>query len=286
MADRARSGTGAWSQRLGAARTIAVRQRDALVSGIGIYLTMAAALFAASVTLHNAVRFVERNAVLSARQPLLLPVTLIVILFSFVLGSGAALAVARERDRGTYRVLMFGPADEASFVLGHFAAQVTAYALMALFGVVWANLATFALNLDFSPIVIAAFAVSVLSVSAVVALGLLLGAWGGKARSTVAYLVLITLALVGLQIGVDVLTGLSLAANPTQNDPIFVVRDALVGVNNVARWASPYAQLSEALDALATADAGRFVLHAGVTVAQTLAFLAAAIGTLRRKEAR
>ncbi len=285
MAEQERP-AGTWAQRWRAARVIGERQRSGLNSSIGIYVTMSLALAAASLTLHNTVQFVERNAVLSARQPLFLPVTLIVVAFSFILGIGAALSTARERDRGTLRVLLFGPADEVAFLFGHFQAHVATYAMMAAFGVVWANLVTYLLNLDFSWHVIAAFALSILTVAAVIAFGLLAGVWGGTTRSTLVYLILITVALIGLQIGVDVIPGLSREMSPTQNDPIFVVRDVLVALNAVAQWVSPYAQLSQALEAMLDGNAGRIALHIGVTITQTLIFFSAATLVLKRKEGR
>lgn len=286
VAERERPAARVWARRLQAARVIGERQQAGLVASIGIYVTMSLALAAASLTLHNTIRFVERNAVLSARQPLFLPVTLIVVAFSFILATGAALATARERDRGTLRVLLFAPVDEFAFLLGHFRAQVATYTLMAVFGLVWANLATYLLNLDFSWHVIAAFALSILTVAAVVAFGLLAGVWAGTTRTAIVYLTLITVALIGLQVGGDVISGLSREMSPTQNDPIFVVRDVLLALNAIAQWVSPYAQLSQALEALLDGNAGRVALHVGVTIVQIVAFFSAAVLALKRKEGR
>ena len=72
------------------------------------------ACLAASLVLQNTLGYVSRNAVLSTRQPLFLPIAFMVAVVSLYLGLSAALGVARERDRGTLSVLLFGPVDEPS----------------------------------------------------------------------------------------------------------------------------------------------------------------------------
>jgi hypothetical protein len=76
---------------------IGERQRSGLNSSIGIYVTMSLALAAASLTLHNTVQFVERNAVLSADNPCSYP-TLIVVAFVHS-GIGRAFDGTRTRSR-------------------------------------------------------------------------------------------------------------------------------------------------------------------------------------------
>jgi len=259
------------------------RNRTSQLASIGIYVIMSMSFIAASVALSNTVRFVERNAVLSSRQPLFLPISLIVVVFSFMLTLAAALTVARERDRGTFRVLMFAPVDEVAFVLGNFAAQIRTYVVMALFGLVWASLATYFLNLAFSTQVLLAFAASVPTVAAVVAFGLLIGIWGGKTRTAIAYLVLIALAFIGLQIGGDVVANTTFSQSPTQNDPIVVVRNVIIAANSAIQWVSPYAQMSQGLDAILDGNLGKLALHIAVTVAQSTVFLLAAVLVLKRK---
>jgi len=272
-----------WPERLRAASVIEGRNRTSQLASIGIYVIMSMSFIAASVALSNTVRFVERNAVLSSRQPLFLPISLIVVVFSFMLTLAAALTVARERDRGTFRVLMFAPVDEVAFVLGNFAAQIRTYVVMALFGLVWASLATYFLNLAFSTQVLLAFAASVPTVAAVVAFGLLIGIWGGKTRTAIAYLVLIALAFIGLQIGGDVVANTTFSQSPTQNDPIVVVRNVIIAANSAIQWVSPYAQMSQGLDAILDGNLGKLALHIAVTVAQSTVFLLAAVLVLKRK---
>jgi hypothetical protein len=275
-----------WGSRWQSIRAILERNRGAILYGWGIYITLAIAFAASAVVLHNTLRFVEQNAVLSTRQPLFLPIAFMVAVVSLYLGMSAALAVARERDRGTLQVLMFGPVDETGFLLGHFAAQLQIYAGIVLIAIVWVNLVTWLLNLAFSVPVLILLVSSIATVAAVIAFGLLVAVWGGRTRSALVYFILISLLFIGLQLGREIVNGLALTSSATQNDPIFLIRNALVLINLVTEWVSPYAQLSRIMDALLDSNVSKYLLHMGVTLVQMLAFLFASIAILRRKGPR
>ncbi len=275
-----------WGKRWHAVQAIQARSRSAIIYGLGIYITLAAAFAASAIVLHNSLRFVERNAVMTARQPLFLPIAFMVAVVSLYLGMSAALAVARERDRGTLQVLMFGPVDETGFLLGHFAAQLQVYVGVVLIAIVWVNLVTWILHLAFSiPVIILLFS-SIATVGAVVAFGLLVAVWGGRTRSALVYFILIALLFIGLQLGREVVNGMALTGSTTQNDPIFLIRNALVAITLVTEWVSPYAQLSRIMDALPDSNWGRYLLHMGVTLVQMLVFLGISVWILRRKGPR
>jgi ABC-type transport system involved in multi-copper enzyme maturation permease subunit len=275
-----------WGNRWHAARAIQARSRIAIVYGLGIYITLAIAFAAAAIVLHNSLRFVDRNAVMSTRQPLFLPIAFMVAIISLYLGMSAALAVARERDRGTLQVLLFGPVDETAFLLGHFIAQLLVYVGVVLIAIVWVNLVTWLLNLAFSIPVIILLVTSIATVAAVVAFGLLVAVWGGRTRSALVYFILISLLFIGLQLGREIVNTMALTSSATQNDPIFLIRSALVTINLVTEWVSPYAQLSRIMDDLLQGNLRGYLLHLGVTLLQTLVFLSASIWILQRKGPR
>jgi ABC-type transport system involved in multi-copper enzyme maturation permease subunit len=275
-----------WGKRWHAARAIQARNRFTIAYGLGIYITLSVAFAAAAIVLHNTLRFVESNAVLSTRQPLFLPIAFMVAVVSLYLGMTAALAVARERDRGTLQVLLFGPVDETAFLLGHFVAQLQAYGGVVLLAIVWVNLVTWLLHLAFSIPVIILLVTSVATVATVIAFGLLVAVWGGRTRSALVYFILVALLFIGLQLGREVVNGLALTSSSTQNDPIFLIRNALVAINLVTEWVSPYAQLSRLMDDLLNGNTRGYVLHLAVTLLQTFAFLSASVWILRRKGPR
>ncbi len=275
-----------WVPRWRAAQAIQARSSASAAYGLGIYLTMSIALTVAAITLQNTLRFVQSNAVLSTRQPLFLPMAFMVAIVSLYLGLSAALAVARERDRGTLQVLLFGPVDESSFLLGYFIALLKVYGGVVLIAIVWVNLVTWLLHLAFSVQVLILLVTSLATVAAVIAFGLLVAVWGGRTRAALVYFILVALLLIGLQLGREFVNGLVLTTSPTQNDPILLIRSALVTINLVVEWISPYSQLSRIMDDLLNENAAGYVLHLAVTLAQALALLTASILILKRKGAR
>jgi ABC-type transport system involved in multi-copper enzyme maturation permease subunit len=275
-----------WPERLNAAQAIRARSSTAIVYGLGIYITLALAFAVASLVLHNSIRFVERNAVLSTSQPLFLPIAFMVAVVSLYLGLSAALAVARERDRGTLQVLLFGPVDESAFLLGHFFAQLQVYLGVVLIAIVWVNLVVWILHLAFSIQVLILLSASIATMAAVIAFGLLVAVWGGRTRTALVYFILIALLFIGLQLGRELIDGFAVSSNASRNDPVFVLRNALVLINSVTQWISPYAQLSRMMDSLLTNNYAAFVVHLAVTLVQALVFLAASMLILQRKGAR
>jgi ABC-type transport system involved in multi-copper enzyme maturation permease subunit len=275
-----------WAPRWHAAQAIQARSSSSTVYGLGIYITLSMALAVAALIVHNTVRYVERNAVVSTRQPLFLPLALMVTVLSLYLALGAVVAVARERDRGTLQVLMFGPVDETSFVLGHFYAQLKVYFGLVLLTIVWLNVVSWLLHLAFSIEAILLLASSLTTAAAVVAFGLLIAVWGGRTRAALVYFILIVLLFIALQVGNDVASGIALSSNPSQNDPIFIVRNALVVITNVTQWFSPYSQFSQMMDDLLNRAVGSYLFHLGLTLAQGLVLLAVTVLILQRKGPR
>jgi ABC-type transport system involved in multi-copper enzyme maturation permease subunit len=276
-----------WNYRWHAAQSIQRRASQSSFYSLGIYVTMAVSLLISAVTLHNSLRFTEQNFVMLARQPLFLSIFVNTVLTSLFLAMRAALAAARERDQGTLEVLMYGPVDEAAFILGSFFAQLRVYLGVVVVAVVWSNLVTWLLNLQFSWEVTALLLTTVATAAAVIAFGLLLAAWGGRTRATLIYFILISLFVVGVQVADEVVRNLLVAdQRGGLNDPLLLLRNALAAINGVVQWVSPYAQLRAAMDALLDHDAGSYLFHLAVTLVQVVVLLGGSILVLRRRGAR
>ncbi len=275
-----------WAWRWHAILAMQARNTQSLVYSLGIYVSVALALAAGALMLHNTLRYVELNAVLSTRQPLFLPIAIMTGVVSIYLALVASLAAARERDRGTLEVLLYGPVDEASFILGHFIAPLQVYAGISLFGFVWANLVTWLLHLDFSLWTAVLLLTTITTVAAIIAFGLLVAVWGGRTRSALVYFILVVLLFASLQIADSVVSGMAISSNPTDNDPVLLLRNVLAFINNIIQWVSPFAQLTRMMDDLINGSLGSYLLHLCVTLVQTGVFLWASIWTLKRKGAK
>ncbi|MCC6904586.1 MAG: ABC transporter permease subunit [Anaerolineae bacterium] len=277
-----------WQHRWRAIRTIEKRNSQATFFSIGIYITVAVALFSAALALNNTVRSTDQNDALVALQPLsFAAIFLCTALVSIYIALTSALSASRERDLGTLEVLFYGPVDEASFVLGKFLAQVKVYAVVSLIVLVWTNVITWLLNIAFSLDTVFVLLTSIFVASAVIAFGLMVAMIGGKARSALIAFIVTVLVLVGLQIAdVVVTTAIQIPENATLTDPVLVIRTALGVINSVVRWISPYAQLQLGMDALAQGVVPSYLFHVGITIIQTVIMLVISILVLRKKGAR
>ena len=154
---------------------------------------------------------------------------------------------------------------------------------LVLIAIVWVNLVTWLVHLAFSIPVLILLVSSVATVAAVIAFGLLVAVWGAHSAALV-YFILVTLVLIGLQLGSEVIGGLVLASNPTQNDPILLIRNVLVLINAVSEWISPYTQLSRLMDDLLNGNVVSYLLHLGVTIAQAVVLLGRVFGFCSGKD--
>lgn len=276
----------AWYQRWNAIKVIRGRYSQVTLEHLGIYVTIAIALVMSTLAIHNTLRFTESNVVFVARQPLFLPIFICTVLVSLYLGAIASVSVSRERDRKTLEALMYGPVDESAFLLGIFLAHVQIFLVALAFLFIWSNLAVWLLNLGISLEVYSVFFVSVVMASAIVAFGLLTAVWGDKTRTALVIFILILLFLTGVQIADQIVSNMVVSSNPTSNDPILIIRNALAIVTRLVQWLSPYAQLIQAMDAVANQSWIGFITNLGVLVIQTFVLLFGSVKLLTIKGAR
>lgn len=275
-----------WRHQWRAILTLADRSSQSTFWGLGIFITLTLALLTSALVLHNSLRFTEQNIIYIALQPLFFPIYVNTGLVSLYLAIIAAVTASRERDRGTLEVLFYGPMDEMSFILGLFLAQLKIYLVAILVAVVWLNLVTWWLHLAFSIEIYISLFTSIIMAGAVIAFGLLTAVWGGRTRTALVYFLLVMILLAGLQIADQVISGLVLVTTPTMNDPVLVIRNALVLVSGVIQWVSPYSQLNQAMDATMLHNLSGYLLHLGVILLQVLVLLLGSILILKRKGAR
>jgi hypothetical protein len=151
---------------------------------------------------------------------------------------------------------------------------------------VWSNLVTWLLHLQFSFGPAYVLLATIGTVAAIVAFGLLVAVGGGRTRTALAYFILAILLLASLQIADTIVSAIATSTNPTENDPILVIRNALVFVNGILQWVSPYSQLTQIIDDLLNASFASSLFHLGVTLAQAALYLLLSVRILKRKGAR
>lgn len=254
--------------------------------GMSIFVLIAVALTFSSVLLVNYSRFTETNLVSIEKQPLTTPILLCVILISLFLALTISLNVSREYANSTIEMLFYGPVDEISYMLGNFFAQIKIFLLSLIAIVIWLNLSTWLLNLDFRLDIFAMLLAAVFMCGQLVAFGLLMAAWGGKTRNTMVYFLLIILLIGGIQVADLVTSTLVIVQQTTVNDPLVVVRNVLSSLSEIIAWISPYSHLNKAFDAVLNSDMRTYLGTLGLMLIEMSMMLAGSILLLKKKGVR
>jgi len=192
---------------------------------------------------------------------------------------------ARERDRGTFEVLCFGPVDEKTFLLGGFIAQMKVFGFIVIGALVWANLATWLLHLAYSKEIYIFFVQSMFMAASVISLGILTAVWGNRTRTTLVYYFTLILLFVGVQVGDSVVNTMVTGGNQV-NESLLLLRNALITLSNGIEWVSPFAQMELAMTALAQRAWLQSLLHSVILLVQAAVILTGSIIILQRKESR
>ncbi len=272
--------------RFHAIRVIMDRVSQTKFWGIGIFLTMAVSLAFSSVLLVNYLKYTDTNIISVEKQPLMVPILLSVILVSLYLSLVVSLNVSQEYNNNTIEMLLFGPVDEAAYMLGNFLAQIKIFGFTLVAILLWLNFSIWLLNLDFRSDMFAMLFASIFMCGQLVAFGLLIAAWGGKKRNTLVYFLLVILLIGGIQAADIIVSTLVQIQQPTATDPLVVVRNVLSSLSQIIKWVSPYSQLNSAYDALMNNSISGYLGMLGLMIAEMGVMLTGSILLLKKKGVR
>lgn len=270
------------SDRLFAAGQIGRRALNSTLYSLGFYTVASIALAVASTLLLNNLAFLDENGLLVLIRPFFLPVFVCAVLLSLYLALHATLHLVREREQGTLRVLFFGPVDGVSYLLGRLWSQSVLFALAGGALLLWAvsvgRLTGLLVQID----LLAVLGLGLLANAALVAFGLLVGAWGRTARTAlVLFLMALLLALL-IQFGDQAILSLAAQTPANRQDPLAFLRDALLVLNSLLLWFSPFAQMGRGMDALLVGNGSLLLLHTGAICGQGILYFTGAAWALKR----
>jgi ABC-type transport system involved in multi-copper enzyme maturation permease subunit len=270
-----------WQHRWRAMQRIARQEvRDTLL-GWGFYLTAAAGLLVAVLLVYNSVRFVTGSGLEILSRPFSTPVlaaALIAILYTSV---GATLAIARAREQGTLQVLFFAPVDSVALIGAHFLAGTALYAGLVLLLAPLLVLLSFLTNVFLPPAIIGGLLLTLFAGALAVAFGLAISALAPTSRSAVLLLVALAAVVLVIQGGYTAL--LNVPPTSRYYDALLFLRVLLRLVNDLLRWVSPTAMLSQLLDGAIRADLSSTLQVIGRSLAGMLFWLTLAVLAVRRR---
>ncbi len=268
---------------LHASKIIYQRFLKFLSNNLGIYITIALALLAGSVVINNTFESTIQNTVLVDIRPLFSPILIMVIFTSTYLALAISVSISKENDKGTMEVLMYGPMNFKSYLLGVFGAFIVTYVICALVVMIWANAVIWFSHLDFSFDVYFLLFLSIFTAGSMISYGIFIASLGGKTRMTVIYFIIFIVMMVGVQIADYVISTLLLTTSATGIDEFVILRNVLGRISQLFVYFSPFSLLQLIMDDIVNVSIGSFVLHLSITIGQIVLLLLFSFQLFKKK---
>jgi ABC-type transport system involved in multi-copper enzyme maturation permease subunit len=262
-----------------------IGQRDLLSTlyGPGIYIVVALGMLATLPVVRSYLDAVERNRVLVLADAFTLPFFVAATIAMLFLALGSVATIARERDQGTLEVLFYGPVDHGSYVLGKHLAQVLAYLPMGL-GLAALFLAYAAMTgLRLGGSFVFELVLSVFAAAAVAAMGVCLSTLVRGVRAGIALLGGLTALFLAVRFGSELLSEIRVTNNLS---PLLFLRDALLALDLLMQYLSPFSVFQSGVDAVVRGDAPAYLGAILLSCLQCAVLLAASIRLLGRRSVR
>jgi ABC-type transport system involved in multi-copper enzyme maturation permease subunit len=276
-----------WKAEIGQrfAVVMAVQKRDthSVLHGYGIYAVTFLSLVATAVMLRQAVSSLRSDGFLIATDPFLGPAVVYIQAISTYLAVSSAVTIARDKDRGTLELLLYGPVDYFSYVIAKFISQIICHGASLAFLVMYMLVlsVTTPFHMSFIPLVLVLL--SIFSLGCVSSMGIFLSSVSKNVRRSVLIIVGLILLLAALEAGYGALATLDIQ---DPRSPLLYFRSALGGIYQLGGILSPFASLSRIELAVRVANPTLYLTAVLGSLAYTGFFLTAAAIVLSRKGVR
>lgn len=215
------------------------------------------ALLVSALMIAGNVGQLGQEGLLAIARPMTYPFFIAVGVISFYLALAGALAIVRDRDRGTMETLFYGPVDSISYILGRFFEHLLIFlvllVLTTIFFLISALITRFAITVQFWQ----AFFLSIFLAAGVIAFGIFISSITKRTINAVVLFLALMLLFVGIQFTQVALSGTDLS-NPSAGLALGV--KVVTALGKVISWVSPFSYLSRGLDAVDLASSGQYLL--------------------------
>ena len=273
-------------QRWHAVMVLQKRMSQTRFWGVGMFLVMSISFAISSVLLINQLNFAETNIILIEKELMFFPILVNAVLIALFLAFSSMVQIAREYEQGTYELLLYGPMDEGSFLIGYFVAQIRIFLICLLATLVWALVCIWQLNIALQPEMYVLFLVTFFMTMQLISIGILFASLGRNVRNAVIFFSMLLVFVGGISLADSIVSQLVVINVSTANDPMLIVRDVLVAVNSVVDWISPFALTMNAMNAVMDQLWSVFFLNSGIMLLETALLLICGIWFIRRKGVR
>ena len=270
-------------QRWHVAKLISLRGLRSGLRGAVLPFALTFAFLFAAVLIADNVGQLGQKGLLAIPRPLTYPFFSVVYILSFYLALAGALAIVRDRDRGTMETLFYGPVDEVSYIFGRFFEHLLLFIAMLVLTIIFFLLASlitrFAITVQFWQ----ACLLSVFLAAGVIAFGIFISSITKRTINAVVLFLVLMLLFMGIQITQQSLANIDLS-NPSAGLALAVKVITFLG--KVVSWVSPFSYLSGGLRAVDLASTGQYVLSLVKATVYALVLHGASIYFFQRRGVR
>jgi hypothetical protein len=266
--------------KLSVTSVLARREANAAVRGLGGYIALTLALLVAAWLVVVDIQALDRAGVLVKAEPFRGPLTIAVLILCIFLAVSAAVSTSRDRESGTLEVLFYGPVDERIYVTAKVAGLLLAYVaalpLLLLPFFVMSMISGFMVT----PIILVSAVLSIVPAAAIISFGVMLSVGTHRIRTAV----LVLAGTIALLIGIKLAYGLVLlipVADPSS--ALLALRDALMSLDGLVRWISPFAYLERVVDAGMAGQWWSAAVNSAAVLVGNVAMVAVAVMRLRHR---
>lgn len=237
----------------------------------GLYLVLGIAMFLTLFVVRNTIQAIQTDSMAVIRELFFLPTLGAVLLVGVFVGLITGIGIAHERGAGLVETLFYGPVSWTDYILGKASAQVLlAIAALMFYALLVAGLATL-LNMALSPALLGTLLLGVVTTAYIVAVGVFSASLVRSTRAAILLFSAIILLCFAIEFGSSLLVSL---ASANEQTGLFLLRDTLSALNQLAAWFSPVTLLVDGSMSALRSD----WITWGRTVGLTLVWAAATIG--------
>lgn len=275
-----------FKQQIHAIHVLQKRMSQSRFWGVGIFLVLSISFVIASILLINQLNYTQTNTLLIEKEIMLIPLLINALLIGLFLAFSSMLQIAREYEHGTYEVLLYGPMDEKTFLLGNFVAQIKVFLICLVATILWTLICIRQLNLVLQPELFLIFLLNFLLTLHLIALGMFFASLSRNVRTSVIYFWLTIIFLGGITLADTIISRLVTVTVSTANDPLLIVRDVLASINALTQWLSPFSLMINAANAALSHVWALFTLNSTLMLAEALLLVILSIWVIRKKGVR
>lgn len=253
------------------------------VWNLGIFILITFTIMSSSLILNNQLSVIEIKHILIDNFPLLIPLLTASTILSLFLTLLFLMNISKEVESGIYDLLLIGPLNEYSYIIGKFFSGITIFLIQFFFYFLWMILCVLLINLPLQLNFLGLIFSSVIFSSNTLSFGFLLFSISNKPRNSIILFIFINLLIGFIHIADFLISIFIRSSKNLGNDSLFFVRNILMEINYFFSYLSPFTNYFNSSQELIVGNFPIYFLRVLIMLLQSFLFLMISSWILRKK---